>query len=76
MFKKFSKDERIKAKYGLGLLFAAIAFISDLFFYVGYRHIPEQLYKPATFGAYILCFFFAVNCRGYYSEKACVREEY
>lgn len=55
--KKFSKDERIKAKYGLGLLFAAIAFISDLFFYVGYRHIPEQLYKPATFGAYILCFF-------------------
>lgn len=40
----------------VGLLFTIIAFLSDFIFYVGYRHITEELYKPATFGAYVLCF--------------------
>jgi hypothetical protein len=53
---KFAENKRKKAKYILGTSFAVIAFFSDFIFYVGYRHVPEQLFKPATFGAYILCF--------------------
>lgn len=53
---KFPAAQKKHAKYYLGLLFSVVAIISDVLFYVCYRGVPEQLFKPATFGAYVLCF--------------------
>ena len=54
---KFSVLEKNHSKYFLGILFTIVAVLSDVFFYVCYRKVPDELFKPATLGAYVLCFF-------------------
>lgn len=66
--RKFGINERRRSKYFLGTCFTAMAMISDVIFYIGYRKVPEELIKPATFGAYFLCFF-APIITGYILEK-------
>lgn len=47
--------ENIKsAKYVIAISFLVMAFLSDFFFFVIYRGIPDELYHPTTFAAYAL----------------------
>lgn len=66
--RKFKVKERRRSKYFLGICFAVVAMLSDALFYIGYRKVPEELIRPATFGAYFLCFF-APIITGYILEK-------
>lgn len=62
-------------KYIIGIIFLIIGIISDFYFFCIWRNIPDELYKPTTFAAYVLVFL-APIIMGKFNENSVKNEIY